>query len=323
MADALKERFFAAYQAMVTARFLEEKIAGLYHAGKVVGGVYSGKGQEAFSAALAVCLRPGEDIFAPLIRDQAGRVAFGEDPVDFTRTYLGSVEGPMRGRDGNIHRGRPADGMPAMISHLGAMISVVNGTLFAKRLKGTLGDSVGATAIGDGGTSTGAFHEALNLASVEKLPLVISVANNQFAYSTPNDRQFACAHIADRAASYGIPGHKVDGTDLLACLEIYDKAVSAARTGGGPQLIAGTLLRLCGHGEHDDASYVPADAPHRTDCIDVAEKQFITNAWATESEIADIRAACAETVRSAVAVALKDPKPDPAQETWQTTASAL
>ena len=213
--------------------------------------------------------------------------------------------------------------MPAMISHLGAMISVVNGTLFAKRLKGTLGDSVGATAIGDGGTSTGAFHEALNLASVEKLPLVISVANNQFAYSTPNDRQFACAHIADRAASYGIPGHKVDGTDLLACLEIYDKAVSAARTGGGPQLIAGTLLRLCGHGEHDDASYVPADAPHRSDCIDVAEKQFITNAWATESEIADIRAACAETVRSAVAVALKDPKPDPAQETWQTTASAL
>src|SRR5207244_4464628 len=123
------------------------------------------------------------DIFAPLIRDAGGRLAFGEPILDAVRTYLGSSLGPMRGRDGNVHRGRPREGLLPMISHLGAMISVVNGMLLARRFKGISG-SVGATSIGDGGTSTGAFHEALNQAAVEKLPLVLVVANNQYAYST-------------------------------------------------------------------------------------------------------------------------------------------
>ena len=180
------------YQAMLTARVLESKLGSLYKAGKIVGGVYLGKGQEAVSASLAACLEQGQDIFAPLIRDQAGRTAFGEELLDCTRTYLGSVEGPMRGRDGNIHRGRPAQGMPAMISHLGSSISLVSGMLLAKRLKGTMAGVVGATCIGDGCTSTGSFHEGLNLAAVEHLPLVLTVANNQYAYSTPNDNQFAC-----------------------------------------------------------------------------------------------------------------------------------
>jgi len=124
------------YRAMLTARVLENKLGSLYKAGKIVGGVYLGKGQEAVSASLAACLKKGKDIYAPLIRDQAGRTAFGEDMLDCTRTYLGSVEGPMRGRDGNIHRGRPAEGMPAMISHLGAAIPVVGGMLLARRIRG-------------------------------------------------------------------------------------------------------------------------------------------------------------------------------------------
>ena len=158
------------FNAMLTARVLENKLGSLYKAGKIVGGVYLGKGQEAVSASMASCLEKGRDVYAPLIRDQAGRTAFGEEILDCTRTYLGSVKGPMRGRDGNIHRGRPAEGMLAMISHLGAAIPVVAGMLLAKRLKGELDGVVGATCVGDGCTSTGAFHEGLNTAAVEKLP---------------------------------------------------------------------------------------------------------------------------------------------------------
>ena len=159
---------------------------------------------------MAINLVKGKDIYSPLIRDMAGRSAFGEPLVDAARTYMGSSKGPTKGRDGNVHRGNPKEGMPAMISHLGAMISVVNGMLFARRMKGVLNDSVGATCIGDGGTSTGAFHEALNLAAVEKLPLIISIANNQFAYSTPTSKQFACENLVDKAIGYGISGIEVD-----------------------------------------------------------------------------------------------------------------
>ena len=171
---------------MLLSRVLDEKMASLYRGGKIHGGVFLGRGQEALSVAVGLALRKG-DIFAPLIRDGAGRLAFGEPVLDAVRTYLGSAAGPMRGRDGNVHRGRPREGLLAMISHLGAMISVVNGALLVRRFKKIEG-VVGATCIGDGGTSTGSFHEALNQAAVEKLPLVIVVANNQYAYSTPNSR---------------------------------------------------------------------------------------------------------------------------------------
>src|SRR6266498_5846882 len=162
-----------AFRWMLLARTLDDKFASLYRAGKIHGGVFLGRGQEALSVSAGIALRKG-DVFAPLIRDQAGRLAFGEPILDAVRTYLGSALGPMRGRDGNIHRGRPREGLLPMISHLGAMISIVNGMLCARRLRNVTG-IVGATSIGDGGTSTGAFHEAINLAAVEKLPLVLIV----------------------------------------------------------------------------------------------------------------------------------------------------
>src|SRR5262245_47697900 len=180
----VREEHTRAYRVMLLARLLDDKFASLYRMGKIHGGVFLGRGQEALSVALGVSLRTG-DIFAPLIRDAAGRLAFGEPVLDSVRTYLGSRLGPMRGRDGNVHRGRPKDGLMAMISHLGAMISVVNGGLMAHRFRGLTG-LVGAACLGDGATSTGAFHEGLNQAAVEKLPLVVVIANNCYAYSTPN-----------------------------------------------------------------------------------------------------------------------------------------
>ncbi len=317
------DQYVSAYRWMLLARRMEEKITSLYHAGKIVGGVYLGRGQEAFSAALGVSLRRRKDVFSPLIRDMAGRLAFGEPLLDPARTYLGSVLGPMRGRDGNIHRGRPAEGMPAMISHLGSMVSVVCGMLVARRFKGDV-EAVGAACIGDGATSTGSFHEAVNLAAVEKLPLVIAVANNQFAYSTPTDRQFACADLVDRAIGYGIDGHRVDGTDLAECLEVFGRAVARARAGHGPQLVVGRLLRLTGHGAHDDATYVP-EALKQTelgrDCLERARQHLLDHGLATVAELEQWDREAVHDVQLAVATAQKDPVPEAAGEDWRALSS--
>ncbi len=315
-----KESFLTAYRHMLSARLLEDRLATLYRAGgKIVGGVYLSRGQEAFSAALAVQLKKGRDIYAGLIRDQAGRMAFGEPLLDTTRTYLGSALGPMRGRDGNIHRGRPKEGMPAMISHLGTSISVVAGMLLARRLQGRLGDTVGAASVGDGATSTGAFHEGLNMAAVEKLPMVIAIANNQFAYSTPTSRQFACADLIERARGYGVEGYKVDGTDLGDCLDVFEKAVERARHGHGPQMIVGTLLRLSGHGEHDDASYVPPQMRQSDlgrDCLPAAEKTIRSGKWLSDSEFDSLRIEVQQEIDQAFAQSMQEPAPDPYKETW-------
>jgi pyruvate dehydrogenase E1 component alpha subunit/2-oxoisovalerate dehydrogenase E1 component alpha subunit len=315
--DALKDRYLAAYRWMLLARISEEKIATLYRGGKIIGGVFLGKGQEALSASVGTALKKG-DIFAPLIRDQAGRLAFGEELIDCFRTYLGSRLGPMRGRDGNIHRGRPRDGILAMISHLGAMVPAVAGALMARRMKGENG-TVGAACVGEGATSTGAFHEGLNLAAVERLPLVLVVANNQFAYSTPNDRQFACKELYDRAIGYGVEGHRCDGTKLDECLTTVFRAVENARNGGGPQLIVASLLRLVGHGEHDDAHYVkPAlrESAVGRDCLKLAEEHIASEGWADADALEQWRAEALSKVEEAIALALREPAPDPSDEQW-------
>lgn len=312
-----KEISRRAYRTMLEARLLEEKLAALYRSGKIVGGVFLGRGQEALSVALGVHLRRG-DVYAPLIRDQAGRLAFGDTILDTLRTYLGSSLGSMRGRDGNIHRGRPSEGYHAMISHLGAMVSTVCGGLMAKRFRGEKG-AVGATCIGEGGTSTGSFHEGMNMAAVEKLPIVVVVANNQFSYSTPNDRQFACADLMERAAGYGVAGHRAVGNDLIDCLEVIGAAVAAARGGEGPQLVVADLLRLVGHGEHDDASYIPAalkKSPLGKDCIELACKSLVEKGWLTEKEDSEWRKEAEREVEETASKVLREPAPDPSEEDW-------
>lgn len=311
-------------KVMIISRTLESKLSSLYKAGKIVGGVYLGTGQEAFSASLGCSLDQDKDIFAPLIRDQAGRTGFGEPLIEATRTYLGSALGPMRGRDGNIHRGRPADRRPAMISHLGTSVSVVAGMLIARRMKGKLAGVVGATCVGDGATSTGAFHEGLNLAAVEQLPMVVLVADNQFAYSTPRERQFACENLVDRAKGYGVTGREVDATNLLECLSVVHEAVQAARSGGGPQMVVGKLLRLCGHGEHDDASYVASelkDSQLGRDCLELGIQQVIEKGIVTENEVDLWQKEAAEEVQEAVANAQTDPRPDPYRDDWRAFSS--
>ena len=312
----------AAYRFMLRARLLDDKFAALYRAGKIHGGVFLGRGQEALSAAIGVHLNK-TDVFAPLIRDAAGRMAFGEPIIDAVRTYLGSALGPMRGRDGNVHRGRPQEGLLPMISHLGAMISVVNGILFARRMKGITG-IVGVACLGEGATSTGSFHEALNQAAVEKLPLVLVVANNQFAYSTPTRSQFACTDLANKATGYGVEAHSVDGTDFSDCMETVASAIARARAGHGPQLVVATLLRLCGHGEHDDASYIAPEQKNSKlgrDCLKVAEDFLLKNNCTDAAQIAVWRSEAIREIEEAVAQAQREPAPDPYGEKWSALSS--
>lgn len=318
----MRDRYAEAYRFMLLARVLDDKFASLYRGGKIHGGVFLGRGQEALSVSVGLSLRKG-DVFAPLIRDAAGRLAFGETILDSARTYLGSPLGPMRARDGNVHRGKPREGLLPMLSHLGAMISVVNGMLFARKLKGVEG-TVGATCIGEGGTSTGAFHEALNQAAVERLPLVLVVANNHYAYSTPSSRQFACRNLEDKAAGYGVTSHSVDGTDLGECLRVLENAVRSARDGGGPQLVVARLLRLCGHGEHDDAGYVDPklkESPVGRDCLEVAARELIERKWADAATLDAWRSEAHAAVEEGVATVQREPGPDPYREDWCALAS--
>ena len=315
--SSARDHFVRAFRWMLLARVLDDKFASLYRAGKIHGGVFLGRGQEALSVAVGIHLRRG-DIFAPLIRDGAGRLAFGEPVLDAVRTYLGSPLGPMRARDGNVHRGRPREGLLPMISHLGAMISVVNGSLMAKRFHGE-SKFVGATNLGDGATSTGAFHEGLNQAAVEKLPLILVVADNQYAYSTPTSLQFACKSLADKAIGYGVGAHTVEGTDLVECLGVIGRAVQHARGGGGPQLIVARLLRLCGHGEHDDSSYIDPKFKQSSigrDCLKVAEEFLLRERWADGPAIAVWRSEAIHEVEQAVATVQREGGPDPFTQEW-------
>lgn len=313
----IKEQYIKAFNWMLLSRILEQKLASLWHASKIAGGVYLGKGQEAISTALGMILKSG-DVFGPLIRDQAGRLAFGEPLIDVFRNHFGTQTAPTQGRDGNIHRGRLREGYHAMISHLGTLVSVVVGALMAHRFKGET-SVIGATSIGDGGTSTGSFHEAMNMAAVEKLPLVVVISNNQYAFSTPTNRQFACQDLVDRAIGYGVEGYSMDGTDLRECLEVMGQAADRARLGHGPQLVVGNCLRLNGHAEHDDAAYVDKalfDTSLGRDCLEVAECYLQEQQWADETEIKRWKEEAKRQVEEAAAKAQDEPVADPTNDDW-------
>ncbi|MDB4665089.1 thiamine pyrophosphate-dependent dehydrogenase E1 component subunit alpha [Verrucomicrobia bacterium] len=311
-----------AYRHMLSARILDERLAQLYRAGNIFGGVFLGKGQEALSVAIGMAMQKG-DVFAPLIRDGAGRLAFGETILEALRNCLGSPLGPMRSRDGNVHRGRPRDGYIPMISHLGATISVVNGALMAKRMKGE-NHFVGAACVGEGATSTGAFHEALNQAAIEKLPLLLVVANNQFAYSTPTTAQFACQKLSSKAAGYGVTAHEVDGTNLEDCLQTLSMATKKARQGEGPQLIIAELLRLCGHGEHDDAQYITEEIKKSSvgqDCMQQARETLKTRYDFVEKEITDWHTSTLEEINKSIQQVQSEGGPDPFTHSWKALAT--
>jgi TPP-dependent pyruvate/acetoin dehydrogenase alpha subunit len=241
-------------------RDIEERLTILYRQSKVVGGLYRSLGQEGESVASAYALGPG-DALAPLIRNLGSIVTLGVRPRDIFAQYMARGTSPTHGRDLNVHFSHmpPAgSGEPTIIgpiSMLGDLIPVMAGFGLGARMQGR--SIVTMTYIGDGGTSTGAFHEGMNFAAVQTLPLVVIAEDNKYAYSTPISQQMAIKRLDQRADAYGIPHEMVDGTDILAVYEAARRAVERARKGDGPSLIGVDVMRMKGHAEHDDQRYVP------------------------------------------------------------------
>ena len=218
-----------------------------------MGGVFRSLGQEATAVGTAYALEP-QDFITPLIRDLGAVLVKGIRPREIFAQYMAKAWGPSGGRDLNIHFGDMEKGFIGPISHLGDMIPVMTGLLLAARMQKK--PLVAVAYIGDGGMSTGAFHEGLNFAAVQRLPLIVIAEYNHYAYSTPTNLQTAVRDLAEKAAGYGIPAHIVDGNDVVACYEVTKSAAEFARRGGGAVLIEAKTYRRKGHAEHDDQRYV-------------------------------------------------------------------
>lgn len=248
------EQMLEMYRLLMLTRLVEERLVNLYRQTKVVGGVFRSLGQEATAVGTCYALEP-QDFITPLIRDLGAVLTKRITPREIFAQYMAKAWGPSGGRDLNIHFGDMERGFIGPISHLGDMATVMNGILIGARFQKK--NIVGVCYMGDGAMSTGAFHEGLNFASVQKLPLIVVAEYNRYAYSTPISMQTAVENLADKAASYNIPGYIVDGNDIVACYEVMKKATEFARSGGGAVLIEAKTYRRKGHAEHDDQRYVP------------------------------------------------------------------
>ena len=252
-----REEALELYYFMRLNRSLDELLVRLFRQNKIVGGLYGSLGQEATSIGTAYALAKG-DWIAPLIRNVGSLLVRGFKPRDIMTQYMARATSPTQGKDGTCHFGDlKTRHVISPISMLGDLIPVMTGVAMAGRYLGQ--KIVAMTWIGDGGTSTGAFHEGMNLAAVQRAPLVVVLENNQWAYSTPVNRQVPLRDLADRARAYGVTSYTVDGNDLVAVLRIAREAVGRARQGEGPVLIEAKTMRMLGHAQHDPAEYVPRE----------------------------------------------------------------
>jgi pyruvate dehydrogenase E1 component alpha subunit/2-oxoisovalerate dehydrogenase E1 component alpha subunit len=242
------------YYWMTLTRTLEERLVALYRQTKVVGGLFRSLGQEADAVGSAYALEP-RDVLSPLIRNLGAVLVKGASPVEILRQYMAKGDSPTRGRELNIHFGDTSRGFIGQISPLGDMVPVMAGVTLSFKMRAE--DRVGLVYVGDGATSTGAFHEGINFAAVQRCPLIVVVENNAYAYSTPTNKQTAAKQFVDKAIGYGIPGEQADGNDVLAVYEVTNRAADRARRGEGVSLIELMTYRRKGHAEHDNQSYVP------------------------------------------------------------------
>ncbi len=252
-----EDRLREVLHQMKLARYIDERLEALYRQGRLPGALYSGRGQEGTHVGVTFALEERDSLF-PTHRDLTAQLTKGLDLNRVLAQFWGRIDGYLRGRDGNSHIGDWYGSRTfAVMSHLPIAYPVALGAAWAYQ---RAGDGRVAMAIcGDGATSNGRWHEAINTAAIMRLPVVFVVNNNQFAYSTPNEREFAVPTIAERAAAYGIPGVRVDGTEVLEVYAAAREAVERARSGNGPTLIEAVSLRWRGHAGHDPAKYVPRE----------------------------------------------------------------
>jgi len=295
---------------MALMREMEDRMERkLYRQGKILGGVYVGRGQEAIPVGTALLAGP-EDVLFPSHRDMAAFLIRGIPARRIFAQYMGRVDGPTRGREGNMHMGDLKLNLVSIISALAATVPVAAGAALALRYQGKNG--VAFSYFGDGATSRGDWHEGVNFASVQKLAVIFICNNNQYAYSTPLSAQMACANVADRGAAYNMPAEIVDGNDVLAVHAATERALAHARSGAGPYLLECKTFRMTGHSAHDAAHYVPPELFEewgKLDPIQRLEARMTAEGWAEPGEIEAAHAAIRKEVDEAVAFAEASPTP--------------
>ncbi|HZS60723.1 MAG TPA: thiamine pyrophosphate-dependent dehydrogenase E1 component subunit alpha [Gemmatimonadaceae bacterium] len=301
------------YYYMRLTRSLEERLVNLYRQTKVVGGLFRSLGQEADAVGSAYALdRKQGDILSPLIRNLGSMLVQGAEPLEIIRQYMAKGDSPTRGRELNIHYGDLVRGFVGQISQLGDMVPVMAGVTLSFKMRGQ--DRVGLVYVGDGATSTGAFHEGINFAAVQQCPLVVIVENNGYAYSTPLSKQTAARDLKDKAIGYGIPGEQADGNDVLATYAVTKRAVDRARKGGGPTLIELITYRRKGHAEHDNQSYVPPGEIERWEKANDPIDRYVavlTGEGVTDAELHAIDERIRKEIDEATDQADASPMPEP------------
>lgn len=308
-----REQKLELYYYMRLTRSLEERLVNLYRQTKVVGGLFRSLGQEADAVGSAYALdRSKGDILSPLIRNLGSMLVQGARPNEIIKQYMAKGDSPTRGRELNIHYGDLVRGFIGQISHLGDMVPVMAGVTLSFKMRKQ--DRVGLVYVGDGATSTGAFHEGINFAAVQRCPLVVIVENNGYAYSTPLSKQTAATRLVDKAIGYGVAGEQADGNDVVATYEVTKRAVDRARAGGGVTLIELMTYRRKGHAEHDNQSYVPAGEIDRwaaeNDPVDRYVKRLMDEGF-EQSELSAIDGRVQEEIDRATDEAEASPMPDP------------
>ena len=307
-----REDLLTIYRNLLISRGVEERGHILYKQGKIPGSFYTGRGNEGSAVAIGTAMGP-DDVGTPIQRDMGVHITRGIEPWRIFAQYMGRTDGPARGRDGNVHIGDARLGLHAMVSHLPAMLPVAVGMALAFRIREE--NRVAIAWTGEGAAARGDAHEAMNLAGVRRLPVVFVIDNNQWAYSTPTHLEYACEHLADRAAAYGFDGVVVDGTDVLAVYREAKSAIEKARAGGGPTLIECQTLRMEGHAVHDDAYYVPKELFEEWALRDPIERYrtwLRANIELSDDEESDLTAGVKRLLNDAVERAEASPTPDPA-----------
>jgi pyruvate dehydrogenase E1 component alpha subunit/2-oxoisovalerate dehydrogenase E1 component alpha subunit len=308
-----RDQLLEMYRYLRLTRTLEERLVALYRQTKVIGGLFRSLGQEGESVASAYALQRGahRDILSPLIRNLGAMLVMGAKPIEILRQYMAKGSSPTRGREMNVHFNDLTLGYLGQISHLGDMVPVMAGITLTFRMRGER--RVGLVYVGDGATSTGAFHEGLNFAAVQRCPLVVIGEYNHFAYSTPPEKQFAVKDLAEKAKGYGIPAVTVDGNDVLAVYEATKLATDRARDGKGVHFIEVKTFRRKGHAEHDDQSYAAPEEIERwattNDPVDRYVKTLLDHGWVEPQDLRDIDAGVKDEVDQATDACVADPLP--------------
>ncbi|MEN9791080.1 MAG: hypothetical protein RLZZ63_738 [Gemmatimonadota bacterium] len=311
------ERKLELYHWMRMTRTLEERLVALYRQTKVVGGLFRSLGQEADAVGSCFALE-SRDVMSPLIRNMGAMLVKGATPLEILKQYMAKGDSPTRGRELNIHFGDigPAGstrGFLGQISPLGDMVPVMAGVTMTFKMRGE--DRVGLVYVGDGATSTGAFHEGINFAAVQRLPLVVIIENNGYAYSTPTSKQTAAKQFVDKAIGYGVYGEQCDGNDVLAVYDCTKRAVDRARAGEGVSLLELMTYRRKGHAEHDNQSYVPDGEIERwaaeNDPIDRFVRVLRDREGVSAETLAEIDARIVREIDAATDEAERSGVPDP------------